>query len=383
MPVLSGVRWRSVFATLVLGCLESVSQTRVFLTMGNMLIQETRLIGDALRSITALLPDSWNLDVDSQAPRQADAVINLTGPHGEGVSFLVEAKTSGTPTGRLLASLREQASATELPLLYVSDYIGPSLREALASEAISFADATGWVRVTSGAPLILLTGQGAAKSPRARDSSTVVRLNGTAASRIIRALCVTRLPLGVRDLATIADVSPGSVSKLLPTLAAEGIIDRGERGAVVAVRRRALIQRWARDYSFAKSNDSVGYFIAPRGLDRTLSRLADLGARVTLTGSAAARNLLPEGATSVVPLRLLALYTDAPRVLVDELGLIAADPATANTLVAIPQDSEVLTSNTAPTALVLADLLTLPGRGDAEAEQLMDALARADQAWQA
>jgi hypothetical protein len=30
---------------------------------------------------------------------------------------------------------------------------------------------------------------------------------------------------------------------------------------------------------------------------------------------------------------------------------------------------------------VLADLLTLPGRGDAEAEQLMDALARTDQAW--
>jgi hypothetical protein len=82
-------------------------------------------------------------------------------------------------------------------------------------------------------------------------------------------------------------------------------------------------------------------------------------------------------------LRLLALYTDAPSVLVDELGLIPADPATANTLVAIPQDSEVLTSNTAPTALVLADLLTLPGRGDAEVEQLMDALARADQAWQA
>ena len=74
--------------------------------MGNMLIQETRLIGDALRSIAALLPDSWNLDVDSQAPRQADAVINLTGPDGEGVSCLVEAKTSGAPTGRLLASLR-------------------------------------------------------------------------------------------------------------------------------------------------------------------------------------------------------------------------------------------------------------------------------------
>jgi DNA-binding IclR family transcriptional regulator len=30
----------------------------------------------------------------------------------------------------------------------------------------------------------------------------------------------------VRDLASLADVSPGSASKLLPTLASEGIIDR-------------------------------------------------------------------------------------------------------------------------------------------------------------
>jgi hypothetical protein len=35
----------------------------------------------------------------------------------------------------------------------------------------------------------------------------------------------------------------------------------------------------------------------------------------------------------------------------------------------------------APLALLLADLLTLPGRGDAEADQLMDALATTDPAW--
>ena len=71
----------------------------------------------------------------------------------------------------------------------------------------------------------------------------MVRLNGVAASRTIRALVTTALPIGVRGLADFADVSPGSVSKLLATLAAEGIVDRDGRGGVAVVRRRALIQR--------------------------------------------------------------------------------------------------------------------------------------------
>lgn len=360
--------------------------------MRNTEFEETLWVGDALRNVAALLPTSWRLESLAETltgGQRADPLVTLTGPSAasnrpeQSITFLVEAKRSGTPTGLLLASLREQALATNRPLLFVSDYLGPSLREALNAAGISYADATGWVRIASDAPLILLTGQGAAKSSRAGRPTAVARLNGVAASRIIRTLCSEDTPLGVRELAALADVSPGSVSKLLPTLARESIIDRDNFGAVISVRRRALIQRWVRDYSYAKSNGPVGYFIAPRGLDRTLKRLTDLPAAVTLTGSAAARRLLPEGTTSVVPLRLLALYADAPSELVAELGLVPADPVTANTVIAGPQDGGVLTEDVAPVALVLADLLTLPARGDAEAEQLMDALARGDEAWEA
>lgn len=82
-----------------------------------------------------------------------------------------------------------------------------------------------------------------------------------------------------------------------------------------------------------------------------------------------------------MPLRLLALYADDPDSLADALGLIPADPATANIVIAVPQDGDVLADRLAPAALVLADLLTLPGRADAKAEPLMDALARTDPAW--
>lgn len=359
--------------------------------MRNKGIQGTLLFGDALRSIAELLPRSWRLDVRAEAQfggRRLDAVMDLTAPSGDQVPFVVEAKRSGSvPTSLLLSVLRERQRHIGLPVLFVSDYVGPSLRAVLAEEGISFADATGWVRIVSENPLILLTGQGADRSPRVRQVNAVTRLNGVAANRTIRALVTTDLPVGVRSLAAMADVSPGSASKLLVTLASEGIVDRDQRGGVIAVRRRALIRRWVRDYSFGRSNPSVEYFIAPRGLDRTLARLDERGG-VTITGSAAARRTLQDSVTSVVPLRLLALYTTDPTALSRELGLLAAEPATANVVVAAPQDGRVLPASgdrelsVAPVALVLADLLTLPGRSDAEANQLMDALAISDPRWE-
>ncbi|MGV1006768.1 MAG: hypothetical protein ACOYEV_18845 [Candidatus Nanopelagicales bacterium] len=359
--------------------------------MRNLAFKGTTLVGDALSSVAALVPASWvmNQRVDSTSDdgRLLDAVVDLTAPSGCRVSFAVEAKRSGAvPTAHLLSLLRDLRRNSPLPVLFLSDYVGPSVRAALAKEGINFADATGWVRVSSDDPLVLITGQGAQQSPRSERTSAVVRLNGIATSRAIRELTTTSLTIGVRDLADLAGVSPGSVSKSLVTLAAEGIVDRDDRGAVVLVRPRALVQRWARDYPFIKANKPVGYYIAPRGLDRTLLRLDDLDVAVALTGSAAARRLLLAGTTSVVPLRLLALYAVAPSDLARELGLIEADPPTANVVIAAPQDPQILKPDDgdlllAPPPLVLADPLTLPNRSNAEADQLMDALACDEPAW--
>lgn len=342
------------------------------------------MVDAALRSVSELLPASWSLRAEADGrggPLRADALAVLTGPDGTAVRFAVESKASGVSVGALLPRLREMTAQRDLPILFVSDYVGPALREALAAEGFSYADVTGWVRVSTTSPLILLTGRGADRSPRVRESSAVARLDGIAAGRIIRTLCAVEVPLGVRALADRSGVSPGSVSKLLPTLAREGALGRDDRGAVTAVRRRALVRRWVQDYSFRRTNLSPRHFIAPRGLDRTLSRLAELEQPTTLTGSAAARRYLPDGATSVVPLRLLALYSSDPEALAADLRLVPADPAEANVVIAVPQDERVLDMPLAPAALVIADLLTLPGRADAEAEQLADALALTDPAW--
>ena len=354
--------------------------------MRNMLIQETPLVADALNSIETRLPNSWRLESIPQTDesnRTSGGVVSLVASSEERVDFLVEAKRSGTSSAPLLTYLREIRRESNLPLLFVSDYIGPRLRDQLSSEGVSFADSTGWVSISLDSPLVLLTGQGAERSPRVGGRASVVRLNGVAVNRAIRSLCTISTPIGVRELANLADVSPGSASKLLRTLVSDGIVDRDASGKVSVVRRRELIRRWVQDYSFTKTNDSVGFFIAPRGTERTISRLTGIPIPVTLTGSAAARRLLPDEVTPVVPLLLLAVYTHQASSLVEELRLIPADPSSANVTIAVPQDMSILAEPIAPEALVLADLLTLPGRGDAEAEQLMDALAQIDQAWEA
>lgn len=357
--------------------------------MRNAGFNETKILTDALESIRSMLPASWGLEVlgPDRASLEMDAMVDFVSPSRRRVSFMVEVKRSGSiSSATLVSTLRDRSRRSASPVLLLSDYVGPSLRAALDEAGIGYADATGWVRVTSEEPLILLRGAGAPRAPKADREPALVRLNGVATNRIIRTLVSTPLPIGVRDLAAAAEASPGSVSKLMSTLAREDIVERDARGTVTRVRARALIRRWTVDYSFVTTNYGAGFYLAPRGLDRTLTQLGRTSGKVALTGSAAARRLLPPETTSVVPLRLMAAYTDEPGGLAQGLGLVDADPMTANVVLAAPQDPQILGPADqlplAPIALVLADLLTLPNRSDAEADQLMGALARDDAIWE-
>ena len=351
---------------------------------------ETAMVERACRRIADLLPPAWKADLTvsggASVGDAGDTALVLSGPAGTGVTYRVEVKRAGGwALARSIDVMRERQQVRGVPVLLVADYLGPAARRALAQAGVSYVDATGWVRLIWDDPLILLTGEGAERSPRAPESSAVVRLNGVATGRVIRALSAVQLPVGVRELASVAQESPGSVSKLLATLAAEGIVDRDALGAVTHVRLRSLVRRWVQDYGYVTTNQDVGYWLAPRGLTQATDRVAQQDG-VAITASAASRRLLPPGKTSVVPLRLLALYAASPRRLAEQLGLVEADAATANVVIAAPQDERILPDSgeaaaVAPTALVLADLLTLPGRSDAEAEQLMDALAATDPAW--
>ena len=270
--------------------------------------------------------------------------------------------------------------------LFIADFVGPKLRGELESLGVSFADTTGWLRITSDEPPILLSTTGASRAPRDRSTSAVTRMNGRAAGRIMSALASAELPIGVRGLAELASANPGSVSKLLQTLDRESIVSRDGSGVVSDVDRWEMVERWVEDYSFTKTNKNLRYFVAPRGVKHALDQIDRGSTPVVLTGSAATRRLLPEGTVPVVAMHQLVAYTADPMLLARSLDLVETEPAIADVILASPNDPELLSTashgtEVAPPAVVIADLLTLPNRSDAEARQLVKTFGDGSSPW--
>jgi hypothetical protein len=335
----------------------------------------------------------WYVDVvpGSQGDPRYDALLTLTSAKGAEASFIVEAKSATRGSAKdLVNQLRAIASAgSTQPLLFITEYANPPLRRELEEAAISYLDTTGWAYLTSSDPAVLIRLEGANKPPRPRKNTATTRLNGPAAARAIRYLLQAQPPLGIRELAMRSSSSPAAVSKLMPTLVDAGAVERSEDGTITRIRRRTLLDRWTADYSFVNSNGVVLDYIAPRGITRTLERIRDRD-DIVVSGSAAAREYLPSGTTSVVPLRILALYGDDIADIARSLELVRTDRTTSNVLITTPRDRTLLDEakpsasglRAVPVAQVLADLLTLPrGRLAQEAEQLIDTLARNDAAW--
>lgn len=347
------------------------------------------LVADVEAVIRRSLPPAWSLHVrPTRETRGEDGTAELIGPNQQRITFALEARrSSSVSASNLVDQLTTMAARAPKPLLFVTDYVNPTLRRGLSEAGISFADGTGWMRITADEPLFLLTTQGASRAPKSRETSNITRLSGKATSRIIRALLEAPVPLGVRQLAELTDTSPGTVSKLLPTLAADGAVER-DGGAVVKVRKKALLDRWTQDYAFLNSNSLVLDYLAPRGLTPVLKALSQRS-DACVTGSGATRTYLPESTISVLPLTQLACFARDPQGLASDLQLVRTDRSTANVIVTTPADPQLLLDPfrtqdglpIVPLSQALADLLTLPGRAAQEAEQLIDVLAATDPAW--
>ena len=214
-----------------------------------------------------------------------------------------------------------------------------------------------------------------------------MKLNDRGSGRVIDTLLRAALPIDPRGLAPKLSVEPATVGKLLVNLDRAGLIERAEASLVTNVHRRALLQAWAEDYSYVRSNRRMVWFIAPRGLP-TLFRHLDHKTPLAVTGSMAARRVLPPAQAREMSLHLAALFTPDPAGLATKLGLIKVGPETANVVIAAPFDPVLFTGGTVVDGIrgvtigrALVDLLTLPGQAPEEAILIMDHLAATDPSW--
>lgn len=335
------------------------------------------------RLATDALPPGWSLrarrEPQGRRPR-LDAVWTVRSPDGTAATFAVAVKR--TILGRQVDEVLALISAADSRPLVAAPYLGPTLRSKLVDRGVSFADATGNLRLISDRPGLFVERQGALKDPWPSDEA-LRSLRGRAAGRAVRALVDFRPPYGVRDLAKQASVPLGSLSRTLDLLDREGLVGRDDRGSVTALDWEGAIRRWSQDYAFTRSN-RVAYYLDPRGVRAVATKLAGAKWIYAVTGAVAAQRFAP-----IAPARQTAIYVEDSVRAAERLKLRPAD-AGANVILAEPFDQVVFerstvrdTTRVVAAAQLAVDLLTGPGREPSEGNELITWMRANEDAWRA
>lgn len=349
-----------------------------------MAISETQLISLLEDQLRRRLPPSWRLDVkrEPKTPRgRPDALLRLRSPDGRETQLIVEAKASVEPRNviDMVTQLRRWPDAKPF---VVAPFLSTRAREELTDAGASYADSTGNMRLVLDEPALFIETAGASSNPFPAQRAFPIRtLKGPSAARVVRALCDFAPPYGIRQLATRVGASPASVSRVADLLDREALLTRGPRGEVSTVDWPGVIRRWVQDYSFTESNRAQT-FLEARGLDALQRKLAKSRETYAVTGSLPAAAVAP-----VASPRLAAVYVEDTTRAAERLGLRTAE-AGANVLLVEPFDSVVFDRawvrddvSYCGLSQVAADLLSSPGRGPAEATELIHWMEANEDAW--
>lgn len=340
------------------------------------------------RLIEERLPPGWTIGVETQATIETgsgrgsrwlrpDAVFEVVAPDGTMSRLLVEVKSRADP--RDVDSLAELAGGK---LLLAASYLPRRTREALSTRGISYADATGNIRIVMDRPAVYIEAQGAPADPWRQDDKPLKSLRGSGAGSAVRALLDFRPPYGIRELAGRSGASPASLSRVADLLFRENLLERDSGGRITDLDWEGVLRRWSEDYEFFKVNKSVLPVLAPRGPRSMMQSLYRLQDRYALSGAAAATFFAPVPSESVV------VFAPDPAVVVAQLDLRLARGNAWNVLLAAPFGSVVLKRiqvkdglNVVTPPQLAADLLSLPGRGSSEAEDLISWMRRNETDW--
>jgi hypothetical protein len=313
----------------------------------------------------------------------ADAKLRISEPGGEGADVEVEIKRTVEPRDVLHIAQTFERFGGE-PWLVIAPYISERTQELLRAGDICYADLTGNIYFTARKPAIFIHDRGATSDPW-RETQPIYSLRGPTSGRVVRGLCDLSPPYGIRELATQIAAPPSSVSRVVTLLTKEGFVVRTDDGEIDSVDWQGLLQRWAQDYGFMRSNHTYRY-IEPRGLTALMYGVEELGItwdrKYAITGTLAAAQVAPSA-----PSHLFTIYAESATRFATELELRPAQVG-ANVLIAEPFDSVVFDRTWekggcvyAALSQVTADLLTSPGRGPAEGMELMRWMGEHEDAW--
>lgn len=333
---------------------------------------DNNLVRDGLEALRRRLPPGWS------ASARAGSFVEVAAPDQRvgALAFEARARLAPKDVRPLVNALDEASGAT----VVVSPYLSEGARVRLREGDVGYLDLTGNARIVLAEPGLYIETQGASEDPN-REERPARSLRGAKAGRIVRALIDRRTPPGVRELAALTKIDAGYVSRVLAFLDSEALISRVGRGRMESVDWPALLRRWAQEAPL-ESRGTVRTFLEPRGLSALVGRLAKLEQPYVVTGSLAAVAIAP-----IAPARLATIWVSDAAAAASALSLRPAD-AGANVMLVEAGDESVFEGAAqregvwyaAPTQ-VAADLLTSPGRGPQEAEELIEWMKANEETW--
>jgi len=362
-----------------------------------LLTTEADILEAAVATLNERLPSGWRADVQRRTGAERfgpDAVVTINAPGRARAALYAEVKRSVVT--RDLPAMAEQAQAyidaatsrsprPARPLL-VARYLAPPLQQWLTERDIPYADAAGNIRVSLSEPAMFVRDVGASRDPWRGPGRPKGNLTGASAARVVRALVDFRPPYTVPGLMKLADTSSGTTYRAVDFIEEQDLLTRADNGKITAVRWRALLERWSKDYSFTKHVSGRTY-LAPRGLPDLMKRLAgmtevDEASRYAVTGSLATPKW-----EAYAPAKNAMIYADKPDQLAAFAGLRRVD-AGANVIIASAEATAALDRTqdwdgaviVAPSQAAV-DLLTAPGRAPEEGRALLDWMEKNEPDW--
>ncbi|MGH3476755.1 MAG: MarR family transcriptional regulator, partial [Nocardioidaceae bacterium] len=235
---------------------------------------ERELLDAASDALRRRLPPGWEVGEQAAPGDSGAADLVIKTRSGDGALLFVEVKANVGPRDveALLGGpwRRWRRQMGNRPILLVAPYISPRVRELLTEEDVSYVDLTGNVRISVDHPVIFIETEGARTDPRSSKPRSAIR--GAKAGAVVRVLVDVAPPYTGADIARVAQVNEGYLSRILDTLLDEGLIDRERSGQVIGVDWPALLRRRAQALDLFRPVGTHRY-VAREGASALLDRL--------------------------------------------------------------------------------------------------------------
>jgi hypothetical protein len=347
-----------------------------------MTIRGNILVREGLRELQRRLPFGWTVTEVPPEPAMGplDAVAEIRAPDRRTGTLVLQVRARLEPKN-VRASIQASRSArSPRTLVVVSRYLSERTRVLLQELDVGYLDLTGNARIVMPKPGLYIETQGATEDPD-REGRSARSLRGQKAGRIARTLIDRKQPPGVRELAALTRIDAGYVSRVLAFLDTEALITRVGRGRMQSVDWPALLRRWAQEAPLELRGVTRTY-LDPRGPSALVARLAKSTEQYVITGGLAAAAFSP-----AAPARLATVWVRDAEEASIRLGLRTVDSG-ANVLLIEPGDESVFEGAVqrdgawyAAPSQVAVDLLTSPGRGPVEGEELINWMRTNEEAW--